>query len=125
MTGPLPTPDTAASIDFLEHLLPTQRWDLASIPPDEGRPEFRTFPINARTEAARWIDARQGKTGLYYHPNQLLSTADNRKAKKSDVAAVCFLYVDVDTPTEATLRALQTFVPKPTVIVFSGGGYQG
>ena len=34
------------------------------------------------------------------------------------------MHVDVDIYDEATLAALRAFSPKPTVIVFSGGGYQ-
>ena len=56
--------------------------------------------------------------------NRLRASARNIKAKKPDIEAVRALHVDVDIYDEATLAALRAFSPKPTVIVFSGGGYQ-
>lgn len=41
-TTPLPEAQTKVAIDFLTVMSPN-RWGLAGIPPDGGRPEFRTF----------------------------------------------------------------------------------
>lgn len=119
-----PIPNTAAAIDFLERLLGEKRWDLAAIPPEGGSPAFRTFLPNEHHLAASWIEARQGKSGLYYSPNELVSGRHNVKATKADIATARFLHVDVDVHSEAVLQSLRSFVPPPTVIVFSGGGYQ-
>src|SRR4051812_4041755 len=118
------TSDTASAVDFLARLLPGERWDLASIPPERGAPEFRTFLPNEHQDAAPWIEARQGKTGLYYTPNEVAANVMHKKAKKSDISAARALHVDVDIPTEAALHAIRNFAPPPTVIVLTGGGYQ-
>jgi hypothetical protein len=55
------------------------------------------------------------------------------KAKKTDVKALAWLHVDVDPrpnepldkERERALRVIRSFSPPPTVIVDSGGGYQG
>jgi hypothetical protein len=124
MTALEPKPDTRTAVDFLKLLTPDDRWDLAAIPPDGGKPRFRTFHPDQYDRAFDWIDAHQGKAGLYYHVNRLRDSARNIKAKKPDIVAVRALHVDVDINDEATLSALRAFTPKPTIIVFSGGGYQ-
>ena len=124
MSDTPPIPDTAAAIDFLVRLLGKRRWDLAAIPPDGGPPEFRTFLPIEHHLAAPWIEARQGKAGLYYSPNELVDGRRNMKATKADIAAAHVLHVDVDIHSDTVLQSLRTFVPKPTVILFSGGGYQ-
>ena len=119
-----PKPDTREAIEFLNRFVPSDRWDLAAIPPDGGKPQFRTFHPGEHDKAFEWIESYQGTAGLYYHVNQLRASARNIKAKKPDVAAVRALHVDIDINNDATLFALRRFVPTPTVIVFSGGGYQ-
>lgn len=118
------TPDTAGSLSFLKRFAPTDRWDLAAFPPDGGRPEFKTFYPDHHDRAFDWIDVRQGKTGLYYHVNRLRDSARNIKAKKLDIVSVRAAHVDVDINDESTLAALHDFSPNPTVIIFTGGGYQ-
>ncbi|WP_378946637.1 DNA-primase RepB domain-containing protein [Mesorhizobium sp. ANAO-SY3R2] len=124
MPDTTPIPNTAAAVDFLERLLGEKRWDLAAIPPDGGSPEFRTFLPYEHHLAPAWIEVRQGKSGLYYSPNELVSGRLNVKAKKADIATARVLHVDVDIHSETVLQALRSFAPAPTVIVFSGGGYQ-
>lgn len=123
MTALEPKPDTLGAVDFLKRLTPNDRWDLAALP-DGGKPEFRTFYPDQHDRAFDWIESQQGKAGLYYHVNRLRDSAHNIKAKKPDIVAVRALHVDVDINDEATLAALRGFVPNPTAIVFSGGGYQ-
>ncbi|MER9684672.1 MULTISPECIES: DNA-primase RepB domain-containing protein [unclassified Mesorhizobium] len=118
------TPDTASAMDFLRRFTPSDRWDLAALPPDGGQPEFRTFIPDEHEQARDWIERRQGTKGLYYHVNRLRTDARNIKAKKPDIVAVRALHVDVDLNDDAALSALREFGPTPTAIVFSGGGYQ-
>lgn len=119
----LPDPQTPVAISFLKGMS-QDRWDLAAIPPDGGRPEFRTFTPTEVLEATRWIEARQGTAGLYYHIAELRPDVRNRKANKADVARVLHLHADIDVADEVTLQRIRSFVPAPTVIVFSGGGFQ-
>lgn len=120
---PLPETQTKVAIDFLRVISPN-RWDLAAIPSDGGRPEFRTFMPNEVPAAEEWIEARQGKTGLYYQVNEVRDGLLNRKATKADIARVLHLHADIDVNDEATLQRIRSFVPAPTIIVFSGGGFQ-
>ncbi len=119
----LPEPQTQVAIEFLKAISPN-RWDLAAIPPDGGRPEFRTFMPNERSAAEKWIEARQGIAGLYYQVNEVQAGLLHRKATKADIARVRHLHADIDVNDEATLQRIRCFVPAPTVIVFSGGGFQ-
>lgn len=119
----LPEPQTGVSLAFLRSMFET-RWDLAAIPPDGGRPEFKTFTPTEDDEAERWIDERQGFAGIYYHANLLRGGFHDRKATKSDITKVLHLHADIDVNDENTLHRIRSFVPAPTVIVFSGGGFQ-
>jgi hypothetical protein len=119
----LPEPQTSVAIGFLRNLHPN-RWDLAAIPPDGGRPEFQTFAPTEIQAATEWIEIRQGVSGLYHHVNELREGIRNQKATKADIAAVLNLHADIDVNDEDTLNRIRSFVPPPTVIVFSGGGYQ-
>ncbi|MGE6784412.1 VapE domain-containing protein [Ensifer adhaerens] len=118
-----PEPQTLAAISYLQHMVPNQ-WDLAAIPPDGGRPEFRTFTPTEVQAAIAWIEERQGHVGLYYHVNEIRSEIRNRKATKADIARVRYLHVDIDVNDDVALQSIRSFVPAPTTIVFSGGGYQ-
>lgn len=119
----LPEHQTSVAVAFLKAISPN-RWDLAAIPPDDGRPEFRTFKPNEFSDAERWMEARQGIAGLYYTVNEVRNGLLHRKATKADIARVLHLHADIDVNDEATLQRIRSFVPAPTVIVFSGGGYQ-
>lgn len=118
-----PEPRTDIALDFLTKISP-DRWDIAAIPPDGGRPEFRTFDPRSASLAASFIDLHQGKAGLYYQFNRPRSKLQNRKATKADIEAARGLHVDLDVVDAYTLERLKAFAPRPSVIVFSGGGYQ-
>ncbi|WP_412032955.1 DNA-primase RepB domain-containing protein [Nitratireductor aquimarinus] len=122
-TMQLPTPKTDVAIAFLKVISPN-RWDLAAIPPDGGRPEFKTFLPTELSEAENWIEVRQGVSGLYYQVNEVRAGLVNRKAAKADIARVLHLHADIDVNDKATLLRIRSFVPAPTVVIFSGGGFQ-
>ncbi|MGZ2374078.1 hypothetical protein ACVI3U_001981 [Sinorhizobium medicae] len=119
----IPQPQTFAAISYLQQILPN-RWDLAAIPPDGSRPEFRTFAPTEIQAATAWIEERQGRAGLYYHVNEIRPGIRHRKATKADIARVLHLHADIDASDDVTLQRIRSFAPAPTVIVFSGGGYQ-
>lgn len=123
--------DTRAAIEFLKKWSPEGPWVLTAIVPD-GKIETTTFRPAAWVDAAQWIEERQGVANLYFHVNPV-RRALNSKASKEDVAALAWLHVDIDPRAgediaeeqDRALRLLRNHSPKPTVIVFSGGGYQG
>jgi hypothetical protein len=68
---------------------------------------------------------------LYFAVNPSREPAD-RKAEKTDIAVMEYLHVDVDPRAGENIPAEQArifetfrrFRPKPTCVIFSGGGYQ-
>lgn len=117
----LPEPDTAAAIEFLQASHPEGPWHLVAMA-GEGGPEARTFNPGEERAMRAWIDERQGKANLYFAVNPLKPEVRDRKSRKDDVHCGAFLHVDIDD-VEA-LAALAAFSPRPTCVVFSGGGYQ-
>lgn len=129
-------PDTVAAIDFLRRWSPEDDWCLTAIIPD-GATETRTFKPSEADEAADWIVERQGVKNLYFHVNRTRQAFDEKgresKPGKANVLRLAGLHVDLDPRAgedieqERTraLALLQSFNPKPTAIVDSGGGLQG
>jgi len=124
-------PDSAAAVEFLTRWAEGQQVVLTSIVPD-GVTTTRTFASAAEPAMRAWIDERQGKENLYFHVNPI-RRALSSKAAKEDMDRLAWLHVDVDPRVgedhEAErIRILKMFeeakVPF-TVIVDSGGGYQG
>lgn len=114
-------PDTPAAAVFLAAMHPQRRVDLVAID-KKGRVVAKSFPPEDTVLMSLWIEGHQGKANLYFHVNELKPNARNTKAKKEDVAIAHYLHIDVDDLT--ALDRLKNYSPPPTVIVFSGGGYQ-
>lgn len=122
---------TKDSIDFLKRWSPEGPWVLTAIIPD-GKTETVTFTPDRWQKAAEWIEGHQGKRNLYFHVNPVRRPMDV-KASKEDMARLAWLHVDIDPRAgedfdeerERALKLLKSYTPKPTVIVDSGGGYQG
>lgn len=115
-----PDGDTDEAVAFLEHMYPDQPRHLVSIPL-KGHLEARTFLTHEDDEMRAWIEARQGEANLYFHVNLLRSGVANKKASKDHVSTAVFVHVDIDD-ANAEERVL-SFMPPPTAIVSSGGGF--
>lgn len=122
----------SSPVDFLQRLYPGGPWCLSAATPERDKLDTRSFtdPV----QAAQWIAAYNGERNLYFHVNPARDANARKKLKRTDVASVNYLHVDVDPkPGEAAdaafreraLGMLQRFQPAPTVIIFSGGGFQG
>ncbi len=129
-----PSPDTAAAIDFLKRWEPDGPWVLTAIDPSKKGIETRTFE-KAGKELADWLDRHNGRWNIYFSVNRCREPL-SKKAEKSDIAAAVALHVDLDPRVGedlekerdrilGLLRQPPGGLPAPTVIVFSGGGYQG
>jgi P4 family phage/plasmid primase-like protien len=118
-----------AAIAFLKRLRPHGPWVISAILPDGP-----IVTTTARTEqdAAAFVKQHNGWRNLYYSPNPT-HTHMTMKAKKTDIAAIEYLYADCDpregeAPQAAKTRVLEALeassLPKPTFIVDSGNGLQ-
>jgi hypothetical protein len=116
--------DMVMADDFLAGMHCNRPFHLVAI--GEGqRPVARTFDNCPSNEVTNWIAQQNDRErNIYWHVAELDAGVRDRKAKKNDVARVHMLHVDVDDPSEAVLEKLTSFEPKPTAIIFSGGGFQ-
>ncbi len=125
-------PDTDAALAFLDLWFGDEPRVLTAIPPDRVPTVTASFARTERERMAAWIDARQGKANLYFAVNRVFGLIAS-KAKKLDMASAVALHVDVDPrpgePLEAererAARVLREYDPPPSVMLDSGGGYQG
>lgn len=125
-----------ASLDFLRRWTSTGLWVLTAVHPTTKAIETASFDATTEAREARsWVE-RLGKTSnVYYHVNPVRHRLAS-KASKEDIAALAWLHVDADpragedlTSEQDRLRALflgepPKGVPPPSLVVFSGGGYQ-
>ena len=124
-------PDTHAAIEFLKKWSPENVVVLTAIIPD-GITETCTFKPSEMEKAAEWIESHQGKRNLYFHVNAVRRALTN-KASKEDIARMAWLHVDVDPRAgedfdeerDRALKVLRDYEKQPTVIIDSGGGFQG
>ncbi len=125
-----PQTDLKVAERFLRWAYPNGPWVLTAIPVEGGRTLTETFyDMNA---ARGWIGQQSGRMNVYWTVNLVKSPTD-KKPKKEDIEEAHFLHVDldprkgedVDKERKRILELLQDFSPSPSVIVDSGGGYQG
>lgn len=125
------SPDTGAAVSFLTRWAPGGPWVLTAIVPD-GKTETRTFTPDSIKGMREWLDQHNGQRNIYFSVNPTLRAVTS-KAKKEDMARMVALHVDVDPRVgedmdderHRILRMFNGFEPKPSVIIDSGGGYQG
>ncbi len=130
---PLPKHSTEDALAFLRRFAPGLTWVLTSIVPDGGSTTASFLSGDQQSHlAGLWIEARQGKENIYFHVNPTLRPLAS-KAAKVDIARLAWIHVDVDPRVGEKLedervrilRILQSYPKKTTVLVDSGGGYQG
>ena len=118
------------AVGFLKQLRPRGPWALTAIDPVSGMIE--TITVSTADEVDAFVRKYDGKRNLYYNVNPT-RTALNKKAKKTDIAAIEFALADLDpkdgeasdAAKERYLTQLDdAFTPKPTVVVDSGNGIQ-
>lgn len=128
-------PDSPAALAFLQRFQPEGPWALAAIPPEKGAVYVATFMPGQEQELLAWVEKRNGHLNLYFHVNEVAGRL-TKKADKSDMRAARWLHVDIDPRPgedieEERDRARRMLlegrkgVPPATVVLFSGGGYQG
>ena len=129
------TPDCRAAEQFLIQWKPEGPWPLCAFHEQRGNQAFATFGPDTIPEMGAWIDAQtEEERNVYFHVNTV-SAPDNGKAGKANVRRIDWLHVDMDPRKDKPLRDEQRRIlaklqdengdlPKPTIISFSGGGYQ-
>jgi hypothetical protein len=121
-------------LEFLGAVYPHGPWALTAISPDCKSLDTQTFFPRDQDLLVRWLDHNNHRNNLYWHVNPVIRPV-TRKAERTDIARVCYLHVDIDprpgadlTQEQARILGLFRFPPggiaRPSVIVFSGGGYQ-
>jgi hypothetical protein len=130
------TSNELVAISFLERLYPDGPWALTAIPTDRKATETRTFYPKDVAELEDWLKSFNGKWNLYFHVNPVRQ-AVYKKAERTDIESVCYLHIDIDPRADLPLederkRCLQLLtthrpkgIPEPTLIISSGGGFQG
>lgn len=129
-------PDYSKSVDFLQKFAPDGPWALTAIRTDKKSIQGSVFQPNEAKKVISWLDSfTSGDWNFYFHVNKVQGDIQ-RKAEKGQILSSEWLYVDVDSregfdlsdELERILGLVTTKLPKgipePTVIIFSGGGYQ-
>ena len=114
------------AIEFLEMLRPGGPWLLTAIIPDGT-----TDTITAQTadEARAFVATYYGQRNLYYSVNPTRKPM-NKKAAKTDIAAIEYLPSDLDPKPNETSEAakarylaeIDKLTPRPAAIINSGNG---
>lgn len=145
--------NTSAALEFLRQWEPEGPWTLTAIDPERGsaseKQRIETKQFLPGQNVAAWIDSYQGKRNIYFSANRA-APGTTKKTKKDAITHALCLHVDVDpnppplapedssepfvedyiaehyaNEQERILGLLQSYEPKPSVIIYSGGGYQG
>lgn len=118
------------AIDFLRWWSPKGPWVLVAIVPD-GKISTTTFKPDNASALEEWLKTRNGRENIYFHVNHTGDRHLTKKAKKPDLTEARCLHVDVDPASDLfeeertrILKKLRAYVPPPTCIIDSGGGYQ-
>ncbi|MDG1287901.1 MAG: DUF5906 domain-containing protein [Rickettsiales bacterium] len=127
--------ESAQSIKFLKRYNPTGPWVLTCIQTDRKGISTTTFYPETKDKLKAWLDEYNGKRNIYFHVNSPMRDLE-KKANREDIKSVDYLHVDIDPregqdiekEREMILELLTTSrpknIPKPTCIIFSGGGFQ-
>jgi hypothetical protein len=116
--------------EFLYRLRPDGPWTLIAIDPDNGRLEVRT--LASITEINAFVAKWNGERNLYYAVNPTRQLWMHKKAEKEDIDEIRYLLSDLDPVGEESperakqryLEELETFTPRPTMLMDSGNGLQ-
>lgn len=131
-------PNYDETLGFLRAFHPTSWWVLSAIPvegePGQKKVLTETFEPGDEDGARKWLAEMGREHNLYFHP-AITKDPMNKRVRRENVDRVSWLHVDVDpragediqAERERIVKALTDppkGVPKPTAIIFSGGGYQ-
>ena len=114
--------NTEETLSFVRNMS-GNRGDLIALMSD-GTVNAKSFLGGDDSALEHWVTENNGKqAGVYFHVNELKAAAKNKKADKSDIAAVRHLHIDIDNSLD--LERLREFPIPPTAVVCSGNGHHG
>ena len=132
-TTPVKDAQATHALWFLGAFHPEGPWVLTAIHPETGDIETRTFLTGEEGPAAEWIARKNEQHNVYFSvnsPGRRLS----KKATREDIYVVPWLHADIDAragePLDQEIERIRLLLTErcptlpPTVIIFSGGGYQ-
>lgn len=125
-------PENDEAVEFLERWCPLGPWTITAIAVNQQSIETKCF--KKKKDIIPWLEKRNGKKNLYFNVNPTIEPM-NKKAAENDLSLLCWLHVDIDPRAgedfgEERERTFEIAhkppegIPKPTVIIDSGGGYQ-
>jgi hypothetical protein len=126
--------DSKKAIEFLKKVQPHGLWALTAIALDRKALSTETFSPSEEVACLAWIERYNGKRNIYWHVNPVRHMV-RKKAEREDIKEVIQLHVDIDPRAGESLeeerpRILKQIeepplgIPRPTTVIFSGGGYQ-
>jgi hypothetical protein len=126
--------DNDAAVEFLRSW-PARPIVISAVDP-ERKQGMLTYQCATPNDVRQILGQWNGKRNLYFTVNNADGFVKDDKVlkpKKEHIKRMVAVHVDVDPgkdkdiPSEQAriLKALQDYKPKPSVITFSGGGYQG
>ena len=131
-----PAPDNAAALEFLKLVYSEGPWVVTAIHPDRKGIETSTFHPSTEADALEWLRTYNGTWNIYRSTNPPTRDDVTKKMGREDIREVAYLHVDVDPRVGEDLAServrlaalfnekLPAGVPAPTIVLFSGGGYQ-
>jgi len=123
------------TVDFLTRMHPESPWLVAEIDPNVDSPPVVAREFTDLNALRSHLGRRNGVVNLYFLPNRTCPGITTTPCK-DQITYIVALYVDFDLPktgphsaqTEANLARLlqriRALRPAPTLIVYTGGGYQ-
>lgn len=136
-----PKPNPEATVAFLRNAFGGEAVTLTAILSDPEKQPNNWPKRGAKTvtrtllnesDVAKWAEgAAMGEVNVYFTPNVLEGSHDN-KPKKTDIKAARWLHCDCDPRAgediseeqKRILSEIRNLKILPTVVVFTGGGYQ-
>lgn len=125
-----PQPNYQDSVDFLKRLHPEGPWNVVSIEPDDKGIDGITFFPGGEDKLIAWLTLN-GHRNLYYTLNPIMGDI-KKKPTRQDIKELGFTHVDLDPENDRPVadeqvriqKLIAAMSPAPTIVVFSGGGYQ-
>jgi hypothetical protein len=105
-------------------------WHLVAIDP-ERKEKLEAEMFDDVDSATEWAEKMNRTRNLYYTLNPLVRRVKTKPSRK-DIAKLGWIHVDIDPRAREELKSEQERIesmlaewnPKPSAVVFSGGGYQ-